>query len=120
VHAGPAEVVAPSARVAKQPNQPIMIGAVDDRGPHGFADHFPVVLTKASDPRRDQHATQRRPCPPPACDWLDAAPRFPRRLIAEKRIRFVRLGRHVRIAESEIEEFVEAGTVQPITWTEVS
>ncbi|MFL6044803.1 MAG: excisionase family DNA-binding protein [Propionibacteriaceae bacterium] len=37
-----------------------------------------------------------------------------------KRIRFVRVGRHVRIPESAIEEFVEAGTVQPITWTKVS
>jgi hypothetical protein len=32
----------------------------------------------------------------------------------------VRLGRHVRIPESAIEEFVEAGTVQPITGAELS
>ena len=50
-----------------------MGGAVDDRGPRRFADHFAVVLAQTRDPRRDQHATQRRPCPPPACDWLDAA-----------------------------------------------
>jgi excisionase family DNA binding protein len=45
---------------------------------------------------------------------LGTTPRFPRRLIAERRIRFVRVGRHVRIPESELEAFVEAGTVQPV------
>lgn len=40
--------------------------------------------------------------------------RFPRRLIAERRIRFVRVGRHVRIPESAIREFIDANTVQPI------
>lgn len=39
--------------------------------------------------------------------------RFPRRLIAERRIRFVRVGRHVRIPESAVREFVAAGTVEP-------
>jgi excisionase family DNA binding protein len=36
--------------------------------------------------------------------------RFPRRLIAERRIRFV--GRHVRIPESELQGFIEEGTVE--------
>jgi excisionase family DNA binding protein len=38
-------------------------------------------------------------------------PRFPRRLIAERRIRFVRMGKYVRIPESAVAEYVEAGTV---------
>jgi excisionase family DNA binding protein len=45
---------------------------------------------------------------------LGTTARFPRRLIAERRIRFVRVGRHVRIPECELEAFVEAGTVQPV------
>jgi excisionase family DNA binding protein len=57
---------------------------------------------------------------PEAADRFGTTTRFPRRLIAERRIRFVRLGRHVRIPESAIEEFVEAGTVQPITGAELS
>jgi excisionase family DNA binding protein len=57
---------------------------------------------------------------PEAADRLGTTTRFPRRLIAERRIRFVRLGRHVRIPESAIEEFVEAGTVPPITGAELS
>jgi excisionase family DNA binding protein len=49
---------------------------------------------------------------------LGTSDRFPRRLIAERRIRFVRVGRHVRIPVSALEEFVREGTVDPvvITW----
>jgi excisionase family DNA binding protein len=39
----------------------------------------------------------------------------PRRLITERRIRFVRIGRHVRIPESAVSEFIRAGTVEPVT-----
>ena len=42
------------------------------------------------------------------------AERFPRRLIAERRIRFVRVGRHVRIPESAVCDFVAASTVEPV------
>jgi len=53
-----------------------------------------------------------------AAPYLGAkSARLPRRLIAERRIRFVRIGRHVRIPESAIREFVAAGTVQPVTRT---
>jgi helix-turn-helix protein len=37
-----------------------------------------------------------------------------RRLIAERRIRFTRVGRHVRIPESALREFIEAGMVEPL------
>jgi excisionase family DNA binding protein len=46
-------------------------------------------------------------------ELLGTTERFPRRLIAERRIRFVRVGRHVRISESALREFVAAGTVEP-------
>ncbi len=45
---------------------------------------------------------------------LGTSTRFPRRLVAERRIRFVRVGRHVRIPASALEEFVAAGTVEPM------
>lgn len=48
-------------------------------------------------------------------DLLATNDRYPRRLIAERRIRFVRVGRHVRIPESALREFIEAGTVEPIS-----
>ena len=46
---------------------------------------------------------------------LATSDRFPRRLIAERRIRFVRVGRHVRIPVSAIWEFIESGTVEPVS-----
>lgn len=45
---------------------------------------------------------------------LGTTERFPRRLIAERRIRFVKLGRHVRIPESALAEFVDHGIVEPM------
>jgi excisionase family DNA binding protein len=50
-----------------------------------------------------------------AAELLRTSERFPRRLIAERRIRFTRIGRHVRIPESALREFIESGLVEPIT-----
>ncbi len=50
-----------------------------------------------------------------AAELLSTSPRFPRRLIEERRIRFVRVGRHVRIPESALREFIAAGLVEPVT-----
>jgi excisionase family DNA binding protein len=55
-----------------------------------------------------------------AAELLGTSERFPRRLIAERRMRFVRLGEsgkrgHVRIPESALREFVAAGLVEPMT-----
>ncbi|MET7976771.1 excisionase family DNA-binding protein [Streptomyces mirabilis] len=47
-------------------------------------------------------------------DLLGTTARFPRRLIEERRIRYVKVGRHVRIPESAGEEFIAARTVEPI------
>lgn len=50
-----------------------------------------------------------------AAPYLGAeSDRMARRLIAQRRIRFVRVGRNVRIPESAIAEYVKANTVQPI------
>jgi len=55
-----------------------------------------------------------------AAELLGTSERFPRRLISERRIRFVRLGEsgkrgHVRIPESALREFIAAGLVEPLT-----
>ncbi|RSS09988.1 helix-turn-helix domain-containing protein [Streptomyces sp. WAC08401] len=47
-------------------------------------------------------------------ELLSTTERFPRRLIAERRIAFVKVGRHVRIPESAVNAFIDANTVQPI------
>jgi excisionase family DNA binding protein len=47
-----------------------------------------------------------------AADRLGTSVRFVRRLIAECRIAYVRVGRHVRIAEADLASFVAAGRVE--------
>ncbi len=51
-----------------------------------------------------------------AAEFFGTSVRFPRRLIAERRIRFVRLGRLVRIPRSSLEQFVSSGTVEPMVY----
>jgi excisionase family DNA binding protein len=48
-----------------------------------------------------------------AADRLATKPRFVRRLIAEKRIPYVKLGSHVRIDAADLDDFVLAGRVSP-------
>lgn len=47
-------------------------------------------------------------------ELLGTTERFPRRLISVRRVRFVRLGRHVRVPESALAEFIASGVVAPI------
>ena len=49
---------------------------------------------------------------PEAAERLSTSPRFVRRLIAEWRIPYTKLGKHVRIAD-DVEAFIAAGRVQP-------
>ncbi|MGI5139192.1 MULTISPECIES: excisionase family DNA-binding protein [unclassified Streptomyces] len=48
-------------------------------------------------------------------ELLGTTVRFPRRLIEERRITFVKVGRHVRIPESALSAFVAEQTVEPVT-----
>jgi excisionase family DNA binding protein len=47
-----------------------------------------------------------------AAERLGTSVRFLRRLIAERRIAFVRVGRHVRIDPADLEAFIAAGRVE--------
>ncbi|MFI2734734.1 helix-turn-helix domain-containing protein [Streptomyces sp. NPDC018711] len=47
-------------------------------------------------------------------ELLGTSVRFPRRLIEERRITFVKVGRHVRIPEPAVQEYIETHTVQPV------
>ncbi|MGX1566984.1 excisionase family DNA-binding protein [Streptomyces sp. NPDC055506] len=46
-------------------------------------------------------------------ELLGTTVRFPRRLIEERRITYVKVGRHVRIPESAVRQFIDVNTVQP-------
>jgi excisionase family DNA binding protein len=50
-----------------------------------------------------------------AAELLGTSPHIPRRLVAERRIKFVRVGSRVRIPESAIHAYIEASTVEPVT-----
>ena len=47
-----------------------------------------------------------------AAERLGTSVRFVRRLIAERRIVYVKLGGHVRIAADDLEAFIVAGRVE--------
>jgi excisionase family DNA binding protein len=49
-----------------------------------------------------------------AADQLGTGPRFVRRLIAERRIPFHKVGRHIRIDEADLINFVAAGRIEAI------
>lgn len=66
---------------------------------------------------REQQAPDRLLTIAEAAELLSTSRRFPRRLIEERRIRFVRVGRHVRIPETALREFIAAGLVEPVTTT---
>ena len=46
-------------------------------------------------------------------ELLGTTVRFPRRLIEERRIEYVKVGRHVRIRESVVSALIESNTVAP-------
>ena len=46
-----------------------------------------------------------------AAAYLGTGERFVRRLISQRRIPFVKLGRHVRLERSSLDQFIDAGRV---------
>jgi len=50
-----------------------------------------------------------------AAERLGTGPRFVRRLIAERRIEYHKLGRYVHISEPVLAEFIKNGRVPPVT-----
>jgi excisionase family DNA binding protein len=49
-----------------------------------------------------------------AADRLGTSTRFVRRLVFERRIAFVKVGRYVRIAGADLEAFIAAGRVDAL------
>ncbi len=52
--------------------------------------------------------------PQAAAERLGTTVRFVRRLIAERRIAFFKVGRHVRISSTDLAEYLAAGRVDPL------
>ena len=51
---------------------------------------------------------------PEAASYLNTSERFVRRLVAERRVAFHHVGRHVRFARSDLDAFVQAGRVEAV------
>jgi excisionase family DNA binding protein len=51
---------------------------------------------------------------PETAVYLNTSERFVRRLVAERRIAYHHVGRHVRFALSDLDEWLTAGRVEPI------
>jgi excisionase family DNA binding protein len=64
--------------------------------------------------RQRHHVAEQLLTVEDAAARMRTSPRFVRRLVAERRIEFIKVGRHVRISESALAEFIEAGRVQPM------
>lgn len=52
-----------------------------------------------------------------AAERLGTGERFIRRLIHERRIRYVKIGKYVRIAESALRAYVDERTIEPVRST---
>lgn len=52
---------------------------------------------------------------PEAAEYLSTSVRFIRRLVADRRVPFYKVGRHVRLKRADLEAFVQAGRVDAIT-----
>lgn len=68
---------------------------------------------------RDAKTSDRLLTVDATAERLSTSVRFVRRLIAERRIEFIKVGRYVRITETALAEFIEAGRIQPMTATDV-
>lgn len=49
-----------------------------------------------------------------AAAQLGVGIRFLRRLVAERRIRFYKIGKHVRFLSTDLADFIAAGAVEPL------
>jgi len=75
----------------------------------------PSDQDRDSDDAAERYLTVRE-----TADRMNTSERFVRRLVAERRIAFHKVGAHVRIAVADISAFLQAGRVEPITTASVS
>lgn len=61
-----------------------------------------------------QHTDERPLNVAAAAEWLGVGERMVRRLVAEKRIRYVKVGALVRFRPGDLDEFLAKGTVEPV------
>jgi excisionase family DNA binding protein len=50
-----------------------------------------------------------------AAEYLSASPRFIRRLVAERRVPYIKVGRLVRLTPEDLDVYIAAGRVESLT-----
>jgi excisionase family DNA binding protein len=49
-------------------------------------------------------------------DWLGTSERHVRRLVAERRITYLKIGGKLRFRRADVERFIDAGRVEAVGW----
>ena len=70
----------------------------------------PARLKQTGEPRRDPLLDL-----PAAAEYLNVRPRMVRRLVSERRVPFVRVGRHIRLRQSDLDAYLAEGYVPAVT-----
>ena len=93
-----------------------MVGATVSPREHTVTDHAHPGrrATLEHDPPRRSAEQEPLLSVEQVAERLGTPTRFVRRLIAQRRIRFCRVGRYVRVSTSDLAEFIEAGYVEPM------
>jgi excisionase family DNA binding protein len=83
-------------------------------------------VTTPVTPTRNGHANtrERNTIPrylsvPEAAEYLNTSVRFVRRLVAERRVAFHKLGKHIRFAVDDLDNYLAAGRIEPISVSDV-
>ena len=93
-----------------------MVGATVSPLEHTVTDHSQPgrQATLEHDPHRRSTEQDQLLSVEQVAERLGTPTRFVRRLIAQRRIRFCRVGRYVRVSTTDLAEFIDAGYVEPI------
>lgn len=70
----------------------------------------PARLKHSSEPRHDPLLDL-----PTAAEYLGVKPRMARRLVSERRIPFTRVGRHIRLRQSDLDIYLAEHRVEAVT-----
>jgi excisionase family DNA binding protein len=73
-----------------------------------------MTMPRTHEATADPPRTERLLTKAEAAEVLNVTLRFVNRCVVERRVRFVRVGRHIRIPASALDEFIAEQTVPPV------
>ena len=79
------------------------------------ADYHPTTVRQLTMKLREGATMQKYLTVPETAAYLNTSDRFVRRLISERRIAFHHVGRHVRFALTDLDEWLAASRVEPLS-----